>query len=58
MIGGCVRTTHPDIFFFVGGRTNHCNALIEILLLVIATAAREFCYQQGQCVIVAKAVSH
>ncbi|KAL6339962.1 hypothetical protein AAG906_038796 [Vitis piasezkii] len=40
----CVRTTHPDIFF-AGGRRIHCNALIEILLLVITIAAGEFCHQ-------------
>ena len=41
IIGGCVRTTHPDIPF-AGGRRNCYNALIEILLLVITIAAWEF----------------
>ena len=44
IIGGCVRTTHLDIFS-AGGRKNRCNELIEILLLVTATVVGEFCYQ-------------
>ena len=44
IIGGCVRTTHPDIFF-AGGRRNYYNALIEIPLLVTTIAVGEFCHQ-------------
>ena len=49
VIGGCVQTTHPDIFF-AGGRRNYYNALIEILLLVTTTVAGEFCHQQVRCI--------
>ena len=45
VIGGCVRTTHPDIFF-AGVRRIHYNTLIEIPLLVMTIAAGEFCHQQ------------
>ena len=44
IIGGYVRTTHPDIFF-AGGRRNYYNALIEIPLLVTTIAVGEFCHQ-------------
>ena len=44
IIEGCVRTTYLDIFF-VGGRKIHCNALIEIPLLVTIIVAGEFCHQ-------------
>ena len=48
IIGGCVRTTHPDIFFVRGMRI-HYNALIKILLLVITIAVGEFYHQQPTC---------
>ena len=37
---------NPSGHLFVGGRRNHYNALIEILLLVTTIAVGEFCHQQ------------
>ena len=57
IIGGCVRTTHQDIFFFAEGMRNYYNALIEILLLAITIATGEFCHQHCGFKVVCKDAS-
>ena len=57
IIGGCVRTTHPDIFF-TGERRNYYNALIEIPLLVTTIVAGEFCYQQLPYVLLQSSICY